>query len=78
MQTIELDCAPGGLRPGDLIAAVIDGTGLPAREPVLKFFGEWTWDYGDVAPDVWAAAKPVLQERITKLYHGGMIRYGSW
>jgi hypothetical protein len=31
MQTIELDCAPGSLRPGDLIGGVIKDLGLPER-----------------------------------------------
>lgn len=78
MQTIELDCAPGAVRPGDLIEGVIKDTGLPERKPVAMFFGQWTWDYTDIDPAVWAAAKPVLKERITALYHGGAIRYGSW
>lgn len=77
-QTIELDCAPGGLRPGDLIANVIKGTGLPKREPVAKFFGNWTWDYTDVPEKKWLKAKPILKERIEALYNNGSIRYGSW
>ena len=40
-QTIELDCAPGGIRPGDLIADVIADLGLPEQEPVSKSFGNW-------------------------------------
>lgn len=78
VQTIELDCPPGSPRPGDLIAGVIKGTGLPKRETVSRFFGCWTWDYSDIAPDVWAKAKPTLQKRITALYESGLIRYGSW
>jgi hypothetical protein len=78
MQTIELDCAPGMTRPGDLIAGVIEGTGLPEREACSKFFGNWTWDYSDIPADVWEATKQVRKERVTALYHQGMIRYGSW
>jgi hypothetical protein len=76
-QSIELDCAPGTPRPGDLIGGVIEGL-LPEREPVGKFFGNWKWDYSDVPSDRWAAVKPVLKERVTKLYDEGLIRYGSW
>jgi hypothetical protein len=78
MQTIELDCPPGAPRPGDLIAGVIEGTGLDDREPSTKFFGTWTWDYEDVSPEVWEKARPILRERITALYGAGVIRYGSW
>ena len=77
-RTIELDCPPGGTRPGDLIANVIAGTGLEAREPVSKLFGEWTWDYNDVPQEDWDRIKPVLAERIRALYDKGVIRYGSW
>ena len=78
VQTIELDCAPGYPRPGDLIEGVIKDTGLPQRETVSRLFGEWTWDYSDIDPKVWLTAKPILKERITKLYNDGLIRYGSW
>jgi len=78
--TIELDCPPGSIRPGDLIGDVIAGTGLPERNPVSKVFGNWTWVYDDV-PNVealWPTIKETLKERIEKLYTRGVIRYGSW
>lgn len=45
---IELDCGPGSPRPGDLLPEVLEGTGLPVREPVSTFFGNWTWVYKDM------------------------------
>lgn len=78
IQTIELDCAPGTPRPGDLIGGVIEGTGLPTREEVSKFFGMWTWDYRDVPREQWLRVQPTLEDRIRRLYHQGRIRYGSW
>lgn len=77
-QTIELDCAPGGPRPGDLIGEVIKGTLLEPREPVGMFFGNWTWDYSDVPAEEWEHAKLLTAPRIKKLYADGYIRYGSW
>lgn len=77
-QTIELDCAPGGLRPGHLIAKVIEGLGLPVRETSGRFFGNWTWDYSDIPAERWKEIQPTLQKRIEALYHQGLIRYGSW
>lgn len=78
--TIELDCPPDGTRPGHLIEAVIEGTGLPSREPVSKVFGNWTWDYADVPgiAELWSKIQPILKERITVLYGRNLIRYGSW
>ena len=77
-QTIELDCPPGSPRPEDLIGKVIEGTGLPERDTVSRFFGNWTWDYNDVPKEIWGRIQPILKERITKLYDAGVIRYGSW
>lgn len=77
-QTIELDCAPGAMRPGDLITGVIAETGLEPRETVSRFFGNWTWDYSDIPADRWQELKPILAKRITALYNEGYIRYGSW
>lgn len=78
VQTIELDCAPGTPRPGDLIGGVIKGLGLESKEPVAKFFGNWTWDYSDVPKEKWEKIRPTLKARITELYNEGFIRYGSW
>jgi hypothetical protein len=77
-QTIELDCPPGYPRPSDLIAEVIEGTGLELRDTVGRFFGNFTWDYNDVDPAEWARIQPTLKERITALFNSGVIRYGSW
>jgi hypothetical protein len=77
-QTIELDCQPGYPRPGDLIAGVIKGTGLAKRGPVVKFMGNWMWDYKDVPAEKWEVMKPTLEKRISALYYAGKIRYGSW
>jgi hypothetical protein len=74
---IDIDCPPGDPRPGDLIGGVIKGTGLPLREDVgSRFFGWWTWDYSDIAPDVWKRARPKIRRRIRRLYEAGIIRYG--
>ena len=77
-QTIELDCKPLAPRPDAYIGGVIEGTGLPKRDTVGRFFGNWTWDYNDIPEEEWKAIKPILEKRITALYHRGRIRYGSW
>jgi len=78
IKTIELDCPPGHPRPGDLIDGVIEGTGLPKKETVSRFFGNWTWDYSEIPDEEWKRIRPILKERITRLYELGVIRYGSW
>ena len=77
-KTIELDCPPGGVRPGDLIGKVIAGTGLKKKKHISCFFGNWTWDYSEVTDEDWMKIQPILMERITDLYNKGIIRYGSW
>ena len=76
-QVIELDCKPGDPRPGDLIDGVIESTGLPSRKDVSRFFGEWRWDYSDIAKDVWEKAKPILVKKNKALHRRGLIRFGS-
>jgi hypothetical protein len=78
VQTIELDCAPGMTRPGDLIEGVLEGTGLPVKDPIAKFFGNWTWDFSEVPADQWEEIRKTTKPRIEALYHRGLIRYGSW
>jgi hypothetical protein len=83
METIELDCPPGGIRPWDLIDGVVKGTII---EPMITdenrdqgaFFGHAEWVF-DVPRDKWVAeVQPVIKPRIEALYHSGTIRYGSW
>jgi hypothetical protein len=78
IQTIDLDCAPGSLRPGDLIGSVLEGTGLVAPETSSRFFGNWTWTF-TMDRDEWVERiQPIIKPRIEALYHNGAIRYGSW
>lgn len=78
VQTIELDCAPGNPRPGDLIDAVLQDTGLTAGEAVYRLFGNWVWAF-DVPRDEWVnRIQPIIRPRIKALHDNGVIRYGSW
>jgi hypothetical protein len=77
-KTIELDCPPGGIRPGDLIEGVIAGLGLELKETESRFFGNWTWRYDEVSDERWREIQPTLRDRIKDLYMSGVIRYGSW
>lgn len=84
METIDLDCPPGGTRPWDLIEGVIKGTpieGMITREQAEKqgaFFGAAEYSF-DFPRERWVAeVQPTIKERITALYHAGVIRYGTW
>ena len=83
-KSIEIDCAPGGLRPGDLITGVVKGTvleSMPEAQPtasVSRLFGNWCWTFPAISDEAWIAIQPVLRGRLTKLYQMGQIRYASW
>jgi hypothetical protein len=83
-KSIELDCAPGNPRPGDLIGGVVQGTlleGRPEAAPeatVSRLFGNWKWMFSEVPDEDWKAVQPTIKERVTALYNRGLIRYGSW
>ena len=81
MESIELDCPPGGIRPWDLIEGVVKDTGLELTAADLEpgaMFGHREWLF-DVDRDKWINdIQPVIKPRIEALYHAGVIRYGSW
>lgn len=76
--TIELDCAPFTPRPDAYLPGVLEGTGLALGEPVAKLFGNWTWLVPVDQTALYEQHRELIKERITKLYHEGAIRYGSW
>jgi hypothetical protein len=78
MYTIELDCPPGGLRPGDLLPDVLKDTGVVLGKPVAMFFGNWEWVIPEDQEPAFEAHRSVIAERIKALYNSGAIRYGSW
>ena len=81
MESIELDCPPGGIRPWDLIEGVVEGTGLELTKADLEggaMFGHREWLF-DVDREEWVARiQPIIMPRIESLYRSGTIRYGSW
>lgn len=80
LYSIELDCEPGGIRPGDLLPGVIEGLGLTlnAKKPNMTMFGEWTWVIPEDQEEQYKKVQATVKERVEALYHAGQIRYGSW
>ena len=77
-QTIDLDCAPGGIRPESLINSILEGTGLDVTDHPVPFFGAVVYSF-DVSRSHWVEfVQPIIKPRITALYNSGTIRYGSW
>lgn len=77
-QTIEIGCPPGNPRPGDLLPGVLKDTGIPVKESASRCFGDWGWDYSEISSQVWDAANPIIEKRLSELYNKGVIRYASW
>lgn len=80
MYTINLDCPPGSLRPGNLLPSVLEGTGvvIDPENTKTRFFGNWCWNVPEEYNDLYAANIEIIAKRIKQLYHAGAIRYGDW
>jgi hypothetical protein len=80
METIELDCAPGSIRPSDLLPYVLEGTEvqLDPKQPQATFFGCWMWEIPKEQEEKYHSSRDVIAQRIKDLYNLGSIRYGSW
>jgi hypothetical protein len=78
--TIEIDCPPGGIRPDDLLPGVLEGLGLNInpQKTSVRFFGNYEWIIPEDQHEQYKKVQPQVKERITALYHKGIIRYGSW
>jgi hypothetical protein len=81
-QTVDLDCPPGGIRPWDLIAGVMEGTGIELRPddtaPGHAMFGHREWTF-KCERERWVnEVQPIIKPRIEALFNNGTIRYGSW
>jgi hypothetical protein len=78
--TIELDCPPGNPRPGDLLPAVLQDTGvvIDPEKTVGRFFGNWTWQVPPDQSEQYEKQRKLIADRIKSLYERGFIRYGSW
>lgn len=78
---LTIDCAPGGIRPYDLLPQVVEGTCLPvktAQDAISCVFGEWVWDYSEVSDEDWLEAKKIVFPRLKKLYENNTIRFGAY
>lgn len=77
--TIDLDCAPGSPRPGDLLPNVLKGLKIRKNpeDTTVRLFGNWEWTF-NTTEEKYKEVKPIIKERITALYNQGLIRYGSW
>lgn len=78
--TIEIDCPPGHTRPSDLLPGVLNNTGITIdpTDTQSRFFGCYTWIVPAEDVPAFLENREKIAERISALYHAGVIRYGSW
>ena len=79
-RSIEIECPPGSIRPGDLFPDVLRDTGLTPDDFINteRFFGHWIWVVRRDKQALFDKHNSVFKERITVLYNQGAIRAGSW
>lgn len=80
VQTIEIDCAPGNLRPGDVMKSMIEELELPFKykETSGRLFGNWTWTFNEFNEEDWRAIQKKVGPYLTKCWEKGTVRYASW
>ena len=78
--TIVLDCAPGSMRPDDVLKLVLDNTELTSDDFVItsKLFGSWTFELNENKNEIYLKHKSAIGETIKKMFEHGFIRYGEW
>ena len=64
--------------PEDVLRASLKDTDLPLRQPISKVFGNWRFDYSDIASATWEASEKTVQRNLATLRAAGSIRYCSW
>ena len=77
-RTIDIDCAPGAIRPDAYYRVICEKLGIEYQEPICKFFGNWTWQVPDLTEEQEKLYAELVPTYIKGLYENGNIRYGSW
>ena len=74
---LEIDCAPGTARPDTYATFVFNALGVEYKEPLSKFFGNWTWHI-QTLKEVYDGVQPDISNYLKEQYNKGYIRYASW
>ena len=78
-QYLILDAPPVRRRPDDLLRVLLNDTDISYREPTVRSFGEWTFEFDDVPPEAWRTAlDATIVPGIRRLHASGNIRYAEW
>ena len=91
---IEIDCAPGGVRPQQFFNNIVTkisekssseeltqfSNKFTDHRPVSSRFGCWEWiiEMDDNTSKHFSFIQNIFKEELTKLHNSGAIRYASW
>lgn len=91
---IEIDCAPGGIRPQQFFNNIVTKISENSKseeltkfsknlidfKPVSSRFGCWEWviQIDNSISKHFAFIQNIFKEDLTSLYNSGAIRYASW
>lgn len=74
---INIDCAPGSIRPDNILCRAIKETSLLETDftEVSRCFGNWTWT---IPMDKYMPHQKAIGEKLKAFYEMGAIRYAAW
>ena len=75
---VNIDCAPGPIRPNTYFEVICSKLGIEYFEPVNKFFGNWTWMLLTLTDEQLEVYSEFVPGYLKGLYESGKIRYASW
>ena len=78
MKTVNIDCAPGPIRPDAYFRVICEELGIEYFEPVTKFFGDWQWKLPELTEEQLKIYEEFVGDYLRGLYANGYVRYVSW
>jgi hypothetical protein len=78
--SIEIDCAPGTMRPDGHFSNMCGQLGISEMwfHSPSKFFGNWEWVVKESHRSDYKSKQDQIETYLTALYKNGYIRYASW
>ena len=78
--SLEIDCAPGGIRPDDILPSALNETEMKEEdfEITSKVFGNWTFIPLKEKEELYKTSQSKIAENLKSIYGSGRIRYASW
>jgi hypothetical protein len=81
MSTVEIGCAPGGIRPPQYLEMMCKQLNMPLSMflQTSAVFGDFEWKVDPKYEETYDSKKEEVKHWLTDLYHtAGNVRYASW